>query len=354
MQDKIETTSLRQGAYALGRGPLIAGQIMLCLFLLAAPLVFATPALAQAETPITTMTLGSDQIGFIRTAQEITTRISFPEIVREIICGDLYDGATGKGSFVVQRSGKDVFLKPIASKGLSNLFVKTGEAKTGHVYNFDLQIVTETQAYRVVNVTAAPEPPGHESTEDPGKAAERKADETLGKARQQAQRILDEAQQQATEIKRAAELKADEINQQAASTAEREIENRFVKAMMLGITEIRTKDEHVSQKKVSLKLDRRILRVGDRSYLRYTIQNSGNDPFSFASIVLEKGAGAAAKPISMEVIQNKKDNSVKPGESITGIIVFNPAAFGPADSLSISIRAKDKTEIAHAVITQTV
>src|SRR5579862_5370991 len=90
---------------------------------------------AAAQSPITTMMLGPAQIGVIKSAQGITTRISFPEVVKEIICGDLYDG-TANGSFVVQRSGNDVFLKSIVSRGASNLFVKTGE-KGEHVYNFD-------------------------------------------------------------------------------------------------------------------------------------------------------------------------------------------------------------------------
>src|SRR5204863_9375461 len=69
-----------------------------------------------------------------------------------------YDPATGKGTFVVQRSGgvdrpgNEVFIKPVSSKGLSNMFVKTGDGK--HTYSFDLTIVSTPQAaHRMVNVT---------------------------------------------------------------------------------------------------------------------------------------------------------------------------------------------------------
>src|SRR5215213_623402 len=94
---------------------------------------FTTAQESPAQPPVATITLASDQIGVVRTAQGITTRIAFPDEVDEIICGDLYDSASGKGGFVAQRSGTDVFLKPIPSKGMSNLFVKTRGKRT---YNF--------------------------------------------------------------------------------------------------------------------------------------------------------------------------------------------------------------------------
>src|SRR5712692_13274 len=106
---------------------------------------------ARAQSLIITVTVGPNQIGQVKTTQGITTRVTFPEPVRDIICGDLYDPATGKGSFVVQRIDNDVFLKPVVAKGLSNLFVKTGE-KGERTYSFDLQVVPLDQAHRVVNV----------------------------------------------------------------------------------------------------------------------------------------------------------------------------------------------------------
>src|SRR5215471_15805343 len=113
-------------------------------------LLFVVPA--QAQSPITSLTLGPDQIGKLRTAVGLSTRLSFSEPVKEVICGDLYDPASGKGSFVVQRGENDVFIKPVVSKGFSNMFVKTGD-KGEHTYNFDLEIVAAAQAFRVVNVT---------------------------------------------------------------------------------------------------------------------------------------------------------------------------------------------------------
>lgn len=106
---------------------------------------------ASAQTPIVTIRLAKDQIATVKTAPGITTRLVFPDQVNEIICGDLYDPASGRGTFVIQRGGNDVFLKPVATKGLSNMFVKTVQSDE-NVYSFDLLIVTADQAHRVVNV----------------------------------------------------------------------------------------------------------------------------------------------------------------------------------------------------------
>jgi hypothetical protein len=86
---------------------------------------------AVAQSAVATLTLSSDKIGEIKTAPGITTMVRFPDAVQEIICGDLYDPGTGKGTFVVQRSGpadhpgNEVFIKPVSVRGASNMFVKT-------------------------------------------------------------------------------------------------------------------------------------------------------------------------------------------------------------------------------------
>src|ERR1700741_1759650 len=85
-------------------------------------LLSAAAQSAPAQSAVATLTLGSDRIGELKTAQGITTMIRFPEPVQEIICGDLYDPSTGKGTFVVQRSGtperpgNEVFVKPVSTK----------------------------------------------------------------------------------------------------------------------------------------------------------------------------------------------------------------------------------------------
>lgn len=124
------------------------------LIVVSLALVVAGLAIAREQSGVTTLRLEPDQIVKIMTAPGLVTRISFPHEVQEIICGDLYDPNLGTGSFVIQRSGHDVFLKPVAAKGTSNIFVKAGEE--GEItYGFDLEIVPAAKAQRVVNVIDA-------------------------------------------------------------------------------------------------------------------------------------------------------------------------------------------------------
>jgi len=108
---------------------------------------------AVNQSPVVTVTLAQDQIATVKTARGITTRLVFADRVQEIICGDLYDPATGVGSFVIQRVGNDIFLKPIVMAGVSNLFVKAGDASEG-TYSFDLSIGSAREAFRIVRVVA--------------------------------------------------------------------------------------------------------------------------------------------------------------------------------------------------------
>jgi hypothetical protein len=125
--------------------PISAG----CFLLLTS--IFWQTAVLGAQSPVISLSLVPDQIGLIKTGPGIATRLTFPDEVTEIICGDLYDSTSGKGNFVVQRSANDVFVKPVAAKGFSNLFVKTG--KDGTMYSFDLVVVSVNEAYRIVNVS---------------------------------------------------------------------------------------------------------------------------------------------------------------------------------------------------------
>jgi TonB family protein len=115
------------------------------------------------KSPIVTIRLGTDQIGTVKTGEKLSTRLSFREPVKEVICGDLYDPTSGVGSFVIQRLDNDVFIKPVVSKGVSNLFVKTGE-KGEYIYNFSLLIVPADQAYLVVKVIGSSDNAGSVKT----------------------------------------------------------------------------------------------------------------------------------------------------------------------------------------------
>jgi archaellum component FlaG (FlaF/FlaG flagellin family) len=320
---------------------------------------FAAAQFALAQSAVSTLALGTDRIGEIKTAQGITTMIRFPEAVQEIICGDLYDASTGKGTFVVQRSGtnerpgNEVFIKPVSSKGASNMFVKT-DGK--HTYSFDLTIVGTTQAHRMVNVTdvaavtsasppvPAPEPRGSDP-EKPPPDFERLKAEAEQQARQKAAEILRTAQQQA-------DRKIAEAERMAQLRADQEIERRFMQAMMLGLREAKVSNTRAIAKKVVITLDQRMLLFDDKAYLRYTIQNTGDKDFAFTAVSLEVSDGKEAKPLTAVVNQSKPENSVAPGESLTGVIVFDPKQVGAKQRLTLFVRGEDSAELAHVTIQQ--
>src|SRR5262245_31402749 len=283
-------------------------------------LMLAATSAVNAQSLIITISVGPNQIGQIKTTQGITTRVTFPDTVRDIICGDLYDPATGKGSFVVQRIDNDVFLKPVVAKGLSNLFVKTGE-KGEHTYSFDLLVVSIEQAHRVVNVAAdsspAPAPvgtqPGADCTDAAKKflaAAQQQADDTLRNARQQADSVATQANKQASEIYGKALQRAEALDHQSAERAQQEVEQRFVRAMIQGVREIRSVDSRVVVKKVSLTVDPRVLTFDDKAYLRYTIRNDGEKQVIFNGISLERRSGKDVVVVPAKVIQGRAENKL--------------------------------------------
>jgi type IV secretory pathway VirB9-like protein len=329
-------------------------------------ILISTAQSALAQSPVATLALGADRIGELKTAQGITTMIRFPEAVQEIICGDLYDQGTGKGTFVVQRSGtsdhpgNEVFVKPVASRGASNMFVKT-DGK--HTYSFDLTIVSTAQAHRMVNVTdaaGAPSstPPAQAADPkgaDPEKPApdfERLKAETEQQARQKAAEILRVAQQQADRKIAEADAKIAEAERLAPQRAEQEIERRFVQALMLGLREAKVSNTRAIAKKVVISIDSRILLFDDKAYLRYTIQNTSDVDFVFTAMSLEVSDGKDAKPLTAVVNQSKPENSLAPGESLTGVMVFDPKQVGGKQRLTLFVRDSDSAELAHVTIQQ--
>lgn len=324
-----------------------AGTIILGVAMLATSVV-------GAQSLIITITLGPNQIGQVKTSQGITTRLTFPEPVRDIICGDLYDPATGKGSFVIQRIDNDVFLKPVVAKGLSNLFVKTGE-KGEHTYTFDLQVVSLDQAHRVVNVadslsghSEAGRPVG-DTSEDVKKnlsTAQVQVDETMRNARQQADRIVTKANEQASQIYAKALQRSEDLDRHAIERSQQEVEQRFIRAMIQGVREIRSADSHVVAKRVSLTLDPRVLTFDDKSYLRYTIKNESDKEFVFSQLALERRSGKQMFAVPAKVIQGRAENKLAPGETIMGVVVFDPKEIATGDKLTLSVRGEDMAEIA--------
>jgi Conjugal transfer protein len=316
---------------------------------------FAAVSNTLAQSPVATFALGPDRIGEIRTAQGITTMIRFPEAVQEIICGDLYDPGTGKGTFVVQRSGatdhpgNEVFIKPVSVRGASNMFVKTDGKRT---YSFDLTIVPTTQAHRLINITdLAPD----QRSSEPEKSSpdfERLKAEAEQQARQKAGEILRSAQQQADRKIAEADARIAETERLAPQRADQEIERRFIQALMLGLRETKVSTIRATAKKIVITLDPRMLVFDEKAYLRYTIQNTGDKDFAFTAVSLETGEGKEANPLTIVINQSKLENSLAPGESLTGVIVFDPKVVGAKQKLTLFVRGEGSAELAHVTIQQ--
>ena len=306
-------------------------------------LLIAAAPVAFAQSLIKTVSLSQDQIGFVKSAMGITTRISFSEVVKEVVCGDLYDPASGKGSFVVQRSDNDVYLKPVVNKGLSNLFVKTGESGE-HVYSFDLTVVPVEQAYRVLMIV---KPAKNTSSQAQPKADAAKVE---AKAEQQAADIIRAARQQAEQITAQAEQRSTEINRLSAERAEQEVARRFSHALILGLRETKIGNVRVFVKGAAITIDPRVLTFDGKSYLRYTIQNKRSEELAYNSLSLETGSGDNRKAIAVEMAQNRSDNRLKPGEMVTGVLVFDQSQAAYLDKLTLYLRGEENAEIARVVI----
>jgi len=323
-------------------------------------LLVVSASIAFGQSPVTSLQLGPDRIGDVKTAQGITTMIRFTEPVQEIVCGDLYDPSSGKGTFVVQRSGtaehpgNEVFVKPVASRGASNMFVKTGDGK--HTYSFDLSVVSADKANRMVNVTdivveskPASEPPATES-EKPAPDFERLKAEAEQQARAKAAEIIRNAQQQADRKITEADARVLEADRQASLKAGQEVDRRFMQALMLGLREVKVSNTRASTKNVVVNVDSRVLVFDDKAYLRYTIQNTGDKEFVFTTMSLEVGDAKEFKPITIEVNQSKANNSLPPGESLTGVVMFDPKHVGSKQRLALFIRGEDSSELARVTV----
>lgn len=330
------------------------GSILFLLFFLAAS--------AVGQAPVATLQLGPDKIGELKTAPGITTMVRFADPVQEIICGDLYDPGTGKGTFVVQRSGSaehpgnEVFVKPVASRGASNMFVKTGDGK--HTYSFDLSVVTADKAHRMVSITdtvvetkpgaAAPGTDAPGATLAPG--FERLKADAEQQARTKAGEILRNAQQQADRKIAEAEARVLEADHEASLKAGQEVDRRFMQALMLGLRDVKVSNTRASTKKVIVTLDPRVLLFDDKAYLRYTIQNTGDKDFVFTAMSLEVGDAKDFKPITIELNQSKAENSLTPGESLSGVIMFDPKQIANKQKLTLFVRGEDSAELARVTV----
>ena len=121
---------------------------------------------------------------------------------------------------------------------------------------------------------------------------------------------------------------------------------------MLGLREAKLSNTRAIAKKVVITLDQRMLIFDEKAYLRYTIQNTGDKDFAFTAVSLEVNEGKEVKPLTSVVNQSKLENLLGPGESLTGVIVFDPQQVSAKQRLTLFVRGEDSAELAHVTIQQ--
>ena len=240
------------------------------LALLAPSAIAGTRPRADA---VVRVSAGGERIAAIRTSRGVTTMLSLPSEAKEAVCGDLYDPQTGNGCFVIQRSGRDLFLKPLKATGDTNLFVKT-DATT---YAFDLVVVPAERAMRIVFVdTAAP-------------------DRALSIAREQLGRdraALDAERAQLAREREAATAELDrmrtgigeEVRARAETVAREWLVDGVVRAVPVVRRTARGRDGF------EITLGEAAWQIRERTMLRCTIRNRGSKPVVVSTAELSGGS----------------------------------------------------------------
>jgi hypothetical protein len=70
------------------------------------------------------------------------------------------------------------------------------------------------------------------------------------------------------------------------------------------------------------------------------------------ALSLEVNDGKEVKTVTAVVNQSKPENLLAPGESLTGVIVFDPKHVGAKQRLTLFVRGDDSAELAHVTIQQ--
>jgi hypothetical protein len=149
-----------------------------------------------------------------------------------------------------------------------------------------------------------------------------------------------------------AQQSVDEMQRHVIADAPQEVQRRFVSALLGGLNTTKISNAQVvTPKKVIVRLDREMYTFEGRTYMRYTIQNSGRETFVYAEIRLEAGS-ANQERVPAEVIQSKRENKVVPGETVAGILVFDQKRTSLKDKLVLSVQGKDDNTLTRIVVLQ--
>jgi Skp family chaperone for outer membrane proteins len=296
--------------------------------------VQATSGTPAASAGIVFVDVTPDTIVTIRTAQNVITRVALPEEAKEAICGDLFDAASNTGSFVINKSGNDVFIKPVNSKSQTNLFVKTETS----VYNFDLVVVPSAQAHRVVNVNL----PSHtEEIEQLREAARREiAAERTEMEADMAKRLAD--RQEELDKQAQATLAADQrkLRAEADRRANELATRRIVDGVMQGFQTVTMRERRAEGERIDLLVDDVAYIFEGRLYVRYRITNKSSRDLTFSEPRVLIRNGERDRPVATTVVTARGDYVVPGGSTIAGVAIFEMPNLENLDRLYLAVRAE--------------
>lgn len=273
-----------------------------------------------------------DSIVTIKTAQNVVTRVALPAEAKQAICGDVFDAASGTGTFVIDRSGNDVFIKPLATKGQTNLFIKTEK----EVYNFDLTVVTTAQAYRVVNVNLPPYE--RQIAEQKATAAREIARDRAAMEAEISGKLAD--RQRELELSNS-DLLASERAKLRAETDRRATDlamRRVADGVMQGFTTVPLRDKRGQIDQLDVAVDDAAYVFEGRLYVRYRVTNRGTAEATYSEPKVYVRAGETDRAIVSSAISGRGDFKVPAGQTVSGVIVFERVTLERGERLLLVVR----------------
>jgi hypothetical protein len=313
-------------------------------------------SVAAPNSGIVSLQVSPDTIATIRTAQGVITRIALPDEATEAICGDLFDPATSQGSFVITKSGTDVFIKPLVAKAQSNLFIKTGKPEskdTPTVFNFDVVVVPSAQAYRVVNVNL------------PSYAVQVEA------LKEEARRSVEaERQKMQEELKQQYDARLKEFETQSAGTLEGERKKlsaeadrraaelamrRLVDGILQGFNGVPIFERRGRSEQMVVELDAVAYTFEGKLYVRYTIDNEGSGELTYREPKLAiRTVQDRERAVPASVYTSRGEYSVPAGEQTQGVIVFERPRMQRGERLYLTIRVDNERYVQLRLVEQDV
>jgi hypothetical protein len=285
---------LALSSVAARRALQLAASVACCAVALAQPIRAGAADGPQAPAAMPTATIRvtarGESIPLIRTARGLTTMISLPEEAREAICGDLYDAQENAGGFVIQRSGRDIFIKPLRAAGQTNLFIKTERV----TYAFDLVVVAQSSAMRIVYVDDA--------------APERELEAVSFRLARERAELAAAHAAAAAELERVRTDTARDAREQAEKLALARIEDALAGSGLTRVARATARGNGLE-----IVLGAAMLTIGDRSFLPCTIRNLTTNPIVVATAEL---GGSAARPATLNTV-------VHPGSPRRIVAVFD-------------------------------